>query len=143
MPEDDIHHRHFVKHEHVARKQILLVSLELTGRRVEFQQPVDRFGKPTGRTPKQQLRYNWTAEVPIYARAMIKAADKLVLCGPEKIIDEKGVVPRYPEKSVLRELEEQQAILDEKVRWADEEKSTVVMPIEDAMEQLVNEVGSK
>jgi hypothetical protein len=36
---------------------------------------------------------------------------------------------------------EQQAILDEKVRWLDEEKGTVVMPIEDAMEQLVKNVG--
>jgi hypothetical protein len=36
---------------------------------------------------------------------------------------------------------EQQAILDETVRWLDEEKGTVAMPIEDAMEQLVKKVG--
>ena len=32
---------------------------------------------------------------------------------------------------------EQQALLNEKVRWKDQEKGTVVMPIEDAMEQIV------
>ena len=36
---------------------------------------------------------------------------------------------------------EQQAILDEKVRWLDEEKGTVVMPIEDAMKRVVSKVG--
>ena len=70
------------------------------------------FGRKTGRTPRQHLKYNWTAEVPFYARAMIKAADKLIVCGPEKIIDEKGVVPRWPGESVLEELKEQDAILD-------------------------------
>ena len=36
---------------------------------------------------------------------------------------------------------EQQAILDEKVRWLDEEKGIAVMPIEDAMERIVNQNG--
>lgn len=70
------------------------------------------FDRKTGRTPKQRLRYNWTAEVPFYVRAMIKAADKLILCGPEKIIDEKDAIGRYPEKSLLEELKRQDAILD-------------------------------
>jgi len=70
------------------------------------------FGRKTGRTPQQKLRYNWTAEVPFYVRAMVKASDKLVLCGPEKIINEKGVISRYPEASVLEELKRQDAILD-------------------------------
>jgi hypothetical protein len=72
------------------------------------------FGRKTGRTPKQHLRYNWTADVPFYVRAMIKAADKLIICGPEKIIDEKGAIGRYPEKSLLEELKQQDAILDGK-----------------------------
>jgi hypothetical protein len=38
-------------------------------------------------------------------------------------------------------LAEQQALLDEKVRWRDEEIGTVIMPIEDAMERLVTELG--
>ena len=38
---------------------------------------------------------------------------------------------------------EQQAILDEKVRWKDEENGIAVMPIEDAMERLVEQVGSQ
>ena len=70
------------------------------------------FDRNTGRTPEQHLKYNWTAEVPFYVRAMIKASDKLIVCGPEKIIDEKGVVPRWPGASVLEELKEQDAILD-------------------------------
>ncbi len=36
---------------------------------------------------------------------------------------------------------EQQALLDEKVRWKDQEKGTVVMPIEDAMAQFVKRYG--
>ncbi len=41
----------------------------------------------------------------------------------------------------LAAVAEQKAILDEKVRWLDEEKGTVVMPIEDAMERFVEKVG--
>jgi len=70
------------------------------------------FGRKMGRTPQQQLRYDWTADVPFYVRAMIKTSDKLIVCGPEKIIDEKGAVGRYPEESVLQELKRQDAILD-------------------------------
>ena len=36
---------------------------------------------------------------------------------------------------------EQRALLNEKVRWNDQEKGTVVMPIEDAMEQIVKQNG--
>lgn len=36
---------------------------------------------------------------------------------------------------------EQRALLNEKVRWKDQEKGTVVMPIEDAMEQIVKQNG--
>jgi outer membrane protein assembly factor BamB len=72
------------------------------------------FGRKTGRTPQQHLRYNWTAEVPFYVRAMVKAADKLIICGPEKIIDEKGAIGRHREKSLLEELKQQDAILDGK-----------------------------
>jgi hypothetical protein len=35
----------------------------------------------------------------------------------------------------------QQAILDEQVRWKDEEKGVVIMPIEDAMERVVTKVA--
>ena len=70
------------------------------------------FGKRTGRTPQQHLRYDWTADIPFYVRAMIKTSDKLLICGPEKIIDEKGAIGRYPEESVLRELKRQDAILE-------------------------------
>ncbi len=38
-------------------------------------------------------------------------------------------------------LAEQQAILNEKTRWIDEEKGTVCMPIEDAEARLVNKSG--
>ncbi|MBC8869282.1 MAG: PQQ-binding-like beta-propeller repeat protein [Planctomycetes bacterium] len=70
------------------------------------------FGRKMGRTPQRQLRNNWAAEVPFYVRAMIKTSDKLIVCGPEKIIDEKGVIGRYPEESVLQELKQQETILD-------------------------------
>lgn len=70
------------------------------------------FGRKMGRTPLRKLRYNWTAEIPFFVRAMIKTSDKLIICGPEKIIDEKGVIGRYPKESVLQELKQQEAILD-------------------------------
>ena len=38
---------------------------------------------------------------------------------------------------------EQQALLSEKTRWKDQEKGTVVMPIEDAMEQVVKKANSQ
>ena len=38
---------------------------------------------------------------------------------------------------------EQEALLSEKTRWKDQEKGTVVMPIEDAMEQVVNKANSQ
>ena len=44
-------------------------------------------------------------------------------------------------EAVLAAEAEQQAILDEKVRWVDEEKGTVVMPIADAMERVVEKAG--
>jgi hypothetical protein len=40
-------------------------------------------------------------------------------------------------------LAEQQALLGEKTRWKDQEKGTVVMPIEDAMEQVVKKANSQ
>jgi hypothetical protein len=41
----------------------------------------------------------------------------------------------------LAALAEQQTLLDEPVRWLNEEEGTVVMPIEDAMQQFVKKVG--
>jgi hypothetical protein len=70
------------------------------------------FGKINSRTPTQKLRYNWTADLPFYVRAMVKAGNKLIVCGPEKIVDEQDAAHRYPDKSVLEKLKEQDAILD-------------------------------
>jgi hypothetical protein len=58
------------------------------------------------------LRYDWTAELPFYVRAMVKASDKLIVCGPEKIIDEKAAIQRYPEAATLQKLQRQDEILD-------------------------------
>ena len=46
-------------------------------------------------------------------------------------------------EAVRAAVAEQQAILEEKVRWRDEEKGTVIMPIEEAMEQVVRKVGDQ
>jgi hypothetical protein len=70
------------------------------------------FGKIRSRTPTQKLRYNWTVELPFYVRAMVKAADKLIVCGPEKIIDEQDAARRYPDASLSEKLKQQDAILD-------------------------------
>ena len=72
------------------------------------------FGKPYGRAPNQKLRFNWTLDVPFYVRSMIKAGDKLFLCGPEDIVDEVDVTKRYPAKDLLEKLERQDGILDGK-----------------------------
>jgi hypothetical protein len=70
------------------------------------------FGKIRSRTPTQKLRYSWTAELPFYVRAMVKATDKLIVCGPEKIIDEQDAARRYPDASLSDKLAQQDAILD-------------------------------
>ena len=70
------------------------------------------FGKPYGRAPTRKLRYNWTLDVPFYVRAMIKAGDKLFLCGPEDIIDEMDVIKRYPTEDIVEKLKRQDDILD-------------------------------
>jgi hypothetical protein len=44
-------------------------------------------------------------------------------------------------EAVRAAVAEQQALLEEKVRWKDQEQGTVVMPIEDAMEQIVAKHG--
>ena len=45
------------------------------------------------------------------------------------------------DEATLAAVAEQQALLNEKTRWKDQEKGTVVMPIEDAMEQIVKQSG--
>ena len=70
------------------------------------------FGRPYNRAPSRKLRYNWTLEVPFYVRSMIKAGDKLFLCGPKDMVDEVDVTKRYPAKDVLKGLEQQNRILD-------------------------------
>jgi len=70
------------------------------------------FGKRYYRAPTQQLRFNWTLDIPIYVRSMIKAGHNLLLCGPEDITDEVDATKRYPTKDVLEKLERQDAILD-------------------------------
>jgi len=69
------------------------------------------FDKKTGRTPTRKLRYNWTAELPFYVRAMAKADGKLIVCGPERLVNEKDAVRRHGEDGVLQQLKLQDAIL--------------------------------
>ena len=70
------------------------------------------FGKPYGRAPKQHLRFDWTLDIPIYVRSMVKAGDKLFVCGPADVVDEVDVTNRFPAEDVLETLNRQDGILD-------------------------------
>jgi hypothetical protein len=99
---------------HAWSSTFLDYQLFSTNKRVETE-PITGptiFGRKTGRTPPQKLRYNWTTDVPFYVRAMVQASDKLVICGPEDIIDEKAVVQNYSDPNVLRKLKRQDEIID-------------------------------
>ena len=57
---------------------------------------------------------NWTKDVPLLVRAMIKTGDVLFICGPADIIDEKETFERLTkgDESVQKLLAEQDALLD-------------------------------
>ena len=57
---------------------------------------------------------NWTKDVPLLVRAMIKTGDVLFICGPADIIDEKETFERLTkgDESVQKILAEQDALLD-------------------------------
>jgi len=97
---------------------------------------LDHHGKIVGATPvpgktKMALRFaarkggggrpsgsfvepNWTQDVPLLVRAMIKAGDTLFICGPADIIDEQETFEKLKrgDQSVQKVLAEQDALLD-------------------------------
>jgi len=60
------------------------------------------------RRPRGQFATDWSVEMPILARAMVKAGDTIFACGPEDIVPEEKFLNRAPDQ--LNTLREQAAI---------------------------------
>jgi len=67
--------------------------------------------KPKPRRGKATVTYRWTRDVPIMVRAMALAGDKLLIAGPEDMIDEEATFQTFSEESTQRQLVLQDAAL--------------------------------
>ncbi len=68
--------------------------------------------KPSrGRNARTAFPYRWTQDLPLFARAMVKTADKLIVAGPEDIIDEEKVKVIFTSPEMQVRLDEQSAML--------------------------------
>ncbi|MCH7916714.1 MAG: PQQ-binding-like beta-propeller repeat protein [Planctomycetes bacterium] len=55
--------------------------------------------------------YRWTQDLPLFVRAMVKTADKLIVAGPEDIIDEEKVKVLFNSPEMQVRLDKQSALL--------------------------------
>ena len=55
--------------------------------------------------------YRWTQDLPLFVRAMVKTADKLIIAGPEDIIDEEKVKVLFNSPEMQVRLDKQSALL--------------------------------
>ena len=67
-----------------------------------------------GTTSRSFVEPNWTKDIPLLVRAMIKTSDVLFICGPADIIDEHETFEKLKkgDQSVQKVLAEQDALLD-------------------------------
>ncbi|UCG58058.1 MAG: PQQ-binding-like beta-propeller repeat protein [Phycisphaerales bacterium] len=70
-----------------------------------------RFTGKGGSVPGFVVNHDWTADVPLFARAMVLADGKLFLAGPPDIIDEPKAFRQIDDPQVQRSLNEQAAAL--------------------------------
>jgi len=63
------------------------------------------------RQQRQAFPYRWTQEIPLFARAMVKAGDKLIVAGPEDVIDEEKVKTMLDSPEVKQRLQDQLKML--------------------------------
>jgi outer membrane protein assembly factor BamB len=68
-------------------------------------------GTNRGRNTKIAFPYRWTQELPLFVRAMVKTPGKLIVAGPEDIIDEEKVKTMFTSPEVQVRLDNQSAIL--------------------------------
>ena len=61
-------------------------------------QRLDRFGK-TWRT--------WSVDIPVLARSIVKAGDRLLVIGPEKLYDEQEIIQRLPDPDAGKKIADQ------------------------------------
>lgn len=64
-----------------------------------------------GRSTTTAFPYRWKQELPLFVRAMVKTADKLIIAGPEDIIDEEKVKVMFTSPEMQVRLDKQSAIL--------------------------------
>jgi outer membrane protein assembly factor BamB len=58
-------------------------------------------------TFKSNLEYHWRQDLPLFARAMVKTADHLVVAGPADIVDEEQVMKLYSSPEMQQRLSDQ------------------------------------
>jgi hypothetical protein len=71
--------------------------------------------KKNARVPEwgnRQIRYNWSEELPMQARAMVLAEKTLFVAGPPVVVNEKQALASISDPAVRTELEEQDAALE-------------------------------
>jgi len=71
--------------------------------------PAARKGR--GRQPRTAFPYRWTQDIPLFARAMVKADDKLIMAGPEDVIEEERIKTMLDSPEVQLQLTEQLKML--------------------------------
>jgi len=64
-----------------------------------------------GQQPRAAFPYRWTQDIPLFARAMVKAGDTLIVAGPEDIIEEEKVKGMLDSPEVQTRLTEQLKML--------------------------------
>ncbi len=79
---------------------------------VRIRPPDRRPGFKATRPVDERIEFRWTKDVPIYVKALIKAADKLFLAGPPEIIDEKDVYRNYPDPQTQELVKKQSKLFD-------------------------------
>ncbi|MBL7115544.1 MAG: PQQ-binding-like beta-propeller repeat protein [Kiritimatiellae bacterium] len=62
-------------------------------------------------TPRQPFKFTWSTDLPLFARAMVKVTDKVIVAGPRDIIDERKVGKLYNSPEMQIQLEKQAAML--------------------------------
>jgi hypothetical protein len=83
--------------------QLYKASLQLdTSASVPAKKKGEKNSKKTPR-PRKSKR-TWTVDIPILARSIIKAGDRLLVAGPEKLYDENEIMLRLPDPTVQNQI---------------------------------------
>jgi len=76
-------------------------------------------GKKKAKGPKKTPR-EWSVDIPVLARSIIKADDKLLITGPAKLYDENEMIQRLPSPEAMETIARQTA------KWGSEGEMVVV-----------------